>query len=87
VKKGATFREAHGAVGSLVRQAEEAGIEMTELPADAFGKAHALFGSDARDALGAEASLAARNIAGGTGPDAVKAQIAQAHAALAGAAL
>ncbi len=82
VKKGATFREAHGAVGSLVRQAEEAGIEMTELPADAFGKAHALFGDDARDALGAEASLAARNIAGGTGPEAVKAQIAQAHAAL-----
>lgn len=82
VKKGATFREAHGAVGSLVRQAEEAGIEMTELPADAFGKAHALFGDDARDALGAEASLAARNIAGGTGPDAVKAQIAQAHATL-----
>jgi len=82
VKKGATFREAHGAVGSLVRQAEEAGIEMTELPADSFGKAHALFGDDARDALGAEASLAARNIAGGTGPEAVKAQIAQAHAAL-----
>jgi argininosuccinate lyase len=82
VKKGATFREAHGAVGSLVRQAEEAGIEMTALPVDAFAKAHALFGDDARDALGAEASLAARNIAGGTGPDAVKAQIAQAHAAL-----
>lgn len=82
VKKGATFREAHGAVGSLVRQAEEAGIEMTELPADAFSKAHALFGDDARDALGAEASLAARNIAGGTGPEAVKAQIAQAHTAL-----
>ncbi len=82
VKKGATFREAHGAVGSLVRQAEEAGIEMTDLPADAFGKAHALFGDDARDALGAEASLAARNIAGGTGPEAVRAQIAQAHTVL-----
>ena len=82
VKKGATFREAHGAVGSLVRQAEEAGIEMTDLPPDAFGKAHALFGTDARDALGAEASLAARNIAGGTGPAAVRAQIAQAHTAL-----
>lgn len=82
VKKGATFREAHGAVGSLVRQAEEAGIEMTELPADAFTQAHALFGADARDALGAEASLAARNIAGGTGPEAVRAQLAQAEAAL-----
>lgn len=85
VKKGATFRAAHGAVGSLVRQAEEAGIEMTDLPADAFSQAHALFGDDARDALGAEASLAARNIAGGTGPEAVKAQIAQARAALAAA--
>lgn len=87
VKKGATFREAHGAVGSLVRQAEEAGIEMTELPAEAFTQAHALFGADARDALGAEASLAARNIAGGTGPEAVRAQLAQAAAALAAPAL
>jgi len=87
VKKGATFREAHGAVGSLVRQAEEAGIEMTELPAEAFMQAHALFGADARDALGAEASLAARNIAGGTGPEAVRAQLAQAAAALAAPAL
>jgi argininosuccinate lyase len=87
VKKGATFREAHGAVGSLVRQAEEAGIEMTELPAEAFAQAHVLFGADARDALGAEASLAARNIAGGTGPEAVRAQLAQAAAALAAPAL
>lgn len=87
VKKGATFREAHGAVGSLVRQAEEAGIEMTELPTEAFTQAHALFGADARDALGAEASLAARNIAGGTGPEAVRAQLVQAAAALSAPAL
>jgi argininosuccinate lyase len=86
VKKGATFREAHGAVGSLVRQAEEANIEMTDLPADAFTTAHALFGADARDALGAEASLAARNIAGGTGPEAVRTQIEQARTSLAAAA-
>lgn len=85
VKKGATFREAHGAVGSLVRQAEEANIELSDLPADAFTKAHAFFGNDARDALGAEASLAARNIAGGTGPDAVRTQIEQARASLAAA--
>ncbi|MCE2901839.1 MAG: argininosuccinate lyase [Gemmatimonas sp.] len=82
VKKGATFREAHGAVGALVRQAEEANIEMTELPTEAFATAHALFGTDARDALGAEASLAARNIAGGTGPEAVQAQLQQARASL-----
>jgi argininosuccinate lyase len=82
VKKGATFREAHGAVGALVRQAEEGGIELDQLPADAFTAAHALFGADARDALGVDASLAARNIDGGTGPDAVQRQLAQARASL-----
>jgi argininosuccinate lyase len=82
VKKGATFREAHGAVGALVRQAEEGGIELDQLPAEAFTAAHALFGADARDALGVDASLAARNIDGGTGPDAVQRQLAQARASL-----
>jgi argininosuccinate lyase len=82
VKKGATFREAHGAVGSLVRAAEEAGIELAALPAERFRAAHALFGDDARESLGAEASLAARDIAGGTGPNAVAAQIGEARASL-----
>lgn len=83
VKKGATFREAHGAVGSLVRQAEEAGIELDALPADRFSAAHPLFGDDARDALGVDASLAARDIAGGTGPQAVAAQLVAARHSLA----
>ena len=83
VKRGATFREAHGAVGSLVRQAEETGIELDALPADRFTAAHALFGADARDALGADASLAARDIAGGTGPNAVAAQLVAARASIA----
>ena len=82
VKKGATFREAHGAVGSLVREAEEAGIELDALPVGSFTAAHALFGADARDALGVEASLAAREIAGGTGPQAVASQLVAARASL-----
>ena len=82
VKRGATFREAHGAVGSLVRQAEEAGIELSALPTAAFAAADPRFGADVLDALGIDASLAARNIAGGTGPDAVREQLAQARAAL-----
>ena len=41
-----------------------------------------LFGTDARNALGVDASLAARNIDGGTGPDAVQRQLAQARASL-----
>jgi argininosuccinate lyase len=75
VRRGATFREAHGAVGSLVRQAEEQGIEMTALPAEAFGAAHPLFGGDAREALSARASVAHREAMGGTGPRAVREQV------------
>ncbi len=82
VRRGATFREAHGAVGVLVRAAEEGGIELDALPAARFAAAHALFGEDARAALSAEASIAARDIAGGTGPNAVAAQLVQARQSL-----
>jgi argininosuccinate lyase len=82
VKKGATFREAHGAVGTLVREAEEAGIELDALPVERFAAAHPAFGGDARDALGVDASLAAREIDGGTGPRAVAAQVQAARASL-----
>jgi argininosuccinate lyase len=82
VRKGASFREAHGAVGSLVRAAEEAGIEMDALPAERFTSAHALFGDDARDALSADASIAIREVAGGTGPRAVETQIKEARRSL-----
>ena len=82
VRRGATFREAHGAVGSLVRYAEESGIELSDIPMDRILVAHALFETDARDALSATASLGARNIEGGTGPDAVVLQLKQAHESL-----
>jgi argininosuccinate lyase len=83
VRKGATFRESHGAVGRLVRQAEEAGVELDALPIGAFAQAHALFGDDARDALSASASVAHREVAGGTGPKAVAEQLAAARKAVA----
>ena len=83
VKKGASFREAHGAVGALVREAEEAGVELDTLASERFTAAHRLFGSDARDSLGADASLAAREIRGGTGPQSVASQLAAARAKLA----
>jgi argininosuccinate lyase len=85
VKKGATFREAHGAVGMLVREAEEAGIELDALPSARFTTAHHLFGDDAKASLGADASLAAREIQGGTGPQAVATQLDAARARIASA--
>ncbi len=83
VRKGATFRDAHGAVGHLVREAESLGVELDALPDASFGAAHRLFGPDARDALSPERSVEHREVAGGTGAAAVKAQLAEARAAIA----
>ena len=83
VRKGATFREAHGAVGKLVRESETTGQEMQALPFSSFAAAHAAFGDDVYDALSAERSVMQREVEGGTGPDAVRAQIAAAEATLA----
>ena len=82
VRKRVTFREAHGAVGSLVREAEEKGIELTELPFSSFESAHQAFAKDVLNELLPTTSLSHREIAGGTGPKAVRAQIEQARAAL-----
>ena len=82
VRKGATFREAHGAVGTLVREAEQRRCEMRELPAESFAAAHPRFGPDAGAALSAAESVTHREVDGGTGPAAVRAQLEQARTAL-----
>jgi len=83
VGKGVTFREAHGSVGQLVRQAEQSGVELDALPLSAFAAAHQAFGSDVHDALSARASVGRREVDGGTGPRAVRAQLDAAAASLA----
>jgi len=82
VGKGITFREAHSSVGQLVRQAEETGIELHALPMSVFTGAHPAFGPDVRDALSAQASVERREVDGGTGPRAVRAQLDAAIASL-----
>lgn len=82
VDRGVPFRDAHAAVGKLVREAEDAGVELDRLPAASYAAAHREFGEDVRDALTPERSLARRNLAGGTGPEAVREQLAQAMARL-----
>lgn len=86
VLRGVTFRESHSAVGSLVRQAEEAKIELHELPISAFAASHTTFGADVLDALSAQASVDRRSVPGGTAVSAVREQLASAHAALGDAA-
>ena len=83
VGKGITFREAHATVGAMVRQAEELGVELNALPMGTFEAAHTAFGSDVRDALAARASVDRREVEGGTGPRAVRAQLEAAVSTLA----
>lgn len=79
VDRGVPFREAHQAVGYLVRKCEETGLELGALPQAVYAEAHAGFGEDAREALSPERSLARREVEGGTGPQAVKAQLKRAR--------
>jgi len=83
VGKGIAFREAHATVGSLVRKAEESGVELNELSMATFEAAHRAFESDVREALSARASVDRREVEGGTGPRAVRAQLEAAVSSLA----
>jgi argininosuccinate lyase len=83
VRKGATFREAHGAVGRLVRESEQSGRELQDIPFASFAAAHPRFTEDVYAALGPARSVAQREVEGGTGPAAVRAQLEQARTALA----
>jgi argininosuccinate lyase len=82
VRRGATFREAHKAVGGLIRRMEIDRCELQQLPASAFAEAHPLFGKDVSEALSPRHSLDQREVEGGTGPNAVKAQLDAARVAL-----
>ena len=83
VKKGSSFRQAHEAVGSLIQEAERHGCELGDLSMDSFSAASPLFGPDIHESLDPENSIARRDIPGGTGPEAVRAQLDLARAALA----
>ena len=82
VRKRVTFREAHGAVGQLVREAEEKECELGGLPFASFRSAHPSFERDVMSELLPVTSLGNREIDGGTGPGAVKRQISAAKSAL-----
>jgi argininosuccinate lyase len=82
VEQGATFRDAHAAIGSLIRESERDGCELDALPLSSFKAAHRLFGEDVLDWLEPTISVARREVPGGTGPSAVAAQIQAARDAL-----
>lgn len=82
VRRGVPFREAHGAVGRLLRAAEEAGVAPSRLPPGAWGAAHEAFLEGGVPDLTAEESVETRTVAGGTARAAVLAQLKAADRAL-----
>ncbi|MGQ0765337.1 MAG: argininosuccinate lyase [Gemmatimonadota bacterium] len=82
VERGVPFRDAHQAVGSLIRRSEELGCELDALPATEFTAAHSAFGDGVKDALSAGNSVGRRSVEGGTAPVAVARQIQLARASL-----
>jgi argininosuccinate lyase len=77
VRRGVSFREAHHAVGQLVRTAEARGVALEALPLDDFRAAHRAFDASVYRALTPEAAVAARKSVGGTAPGNVARQIAR----------
>ncbi|MFW6079950.1 MAG: argininosuccinate lyase, partial [Gemmatimonadota bacterium] len=82
VRAGAPFREAHHAVGRLLREAETRGTTVARLPDDVFAAAHPAFTDRNVPAPTIEAALEARDLPGGTAREAVIEQIAAAAKAL-----
>jgi argininosuccinate lyase len=79
VKKGLPFRDAHGVVGRVVRDAIERGKELDALTLEELRAFSPLIDRDVHAALTVEASLAARDVVGGTAPAAVRRALADAR--------
>jgi argininosuccinate lyase len=84
VRRGVPFREAHGAIGKLVRRAELDRKAISELPAETWVATHPAFDGGQIPSLSAEFSVESRNLPGGTGRTAVVAQLEQANSLLGG---
>ncbi len=82
VDRGLPFRQAHEVVGKAVRLALSRGVALAELPLEDLREMSPLFGPDFRQAVTIETSLAARNVYGGTGPQAVAHQLGEARTLL-----
>ncbi|TAK70959.1 MAG: argininosuccinate lyase [Dehalococcoidia bacterium] len=78
VRKGLPFREAHEAVGKLVKHAEAKGVELRRLSLDELRRFSPLFAEDARG-IDVMSSLRSRDVPGGTAPRQVAAALRRAR--------
>ncbi|HXS47724.1 MAG TPA: argininosuccinate lyase [Solirubrobacterales bacterium] len=83
VRKGVPFREAHGIVGGLVRDAVEQGKSLSELTPEELGERSELLDDSYYEVLQRESWLESKRIEGGTGSVALGEQIVLAGETLA----
>ncbi len=76
VRKGLPFRQAHHAVGMVVRRAGELSVELSALPLAELQVINPLFAPDVEAVFDFAQSVAQRRAFGGTAPTAVREQIA-----------
>ena len=75
VKKGMPFRDSHEVVAQAVRHADQAGVDLSELPLAVLQGFSNLISDDVYGVLTPEGSLNARNHLGGTAPEQVRFQV------------
>jgi argininosuccinate lyase len=78
-ERGLPFREAHHAVGRLVRYCAEHGKELRDLSLSELQGFHPLFGEDALPLTRLETAIHRRRSHGGTAPEAVREALRQAR--------
>jgi argininosuccinate lyase len=83
VRRGVPFREAHGIVGGLVRDAIEGERSLSELTPEEISERSELLDDSYYEVLRRESWLESKRIEGGTGSEALAAQIQTAHETLA----
>jgi len=77
VRKGVPFRQAHDAVGKILREAEQSGTSWIALPLETLKKISPSFEADFAKGFTVDAALAAKKVSGGTAPESVHAAITE----------
>jgi argininosuccinate lyase len=73
------FREAHRAVGNLVRRCEELGVSLEEVPREELAAAHPALSDLPTELLSPQGSVARKRPPGSTAPTSVDSQLQEAR--------
>jgi argininosuccinate lyase len=84
VRKGMPFREAHGVVGGMVRDALERGVPLSELTREQLAEHSELLDDDFYEVLGSGTVLESKRSESGTASERVREQLEAARKTLAG---